>query len=388
LQQVIPLVVWHIPVFRRILPAVIVLAFVTGCDKKAAAPPPSVDVSVIKVVPKPATVTADYVAQTEAFNSVEIRPRVGGILEQVLAVEGAQVKKGQVLFIVDPQPYEVAVAQARASLAQAQASYAQSQRDLARVKPLSLIDAVSQQELDAAIAKNDANKALVDAADATLKSAQLNLGYTRVTSPIDGTMSRALFKVGGLLTAYTSLLTTVYDSDPMYVNFSISEQRMLAVQRQLNGPVDQTKPARRTFRLQLADGSDYTQPGMLNFIDPAIDARTGTLAVRLTVPNPQGLLHAGQFARVFVAIDQLDAALLVPQRAPQQLQGKDYLWVVDTDGTAQQRDVKLGPRVGDETIIESGLNAGDTVIVDGVQRLRPGTKVNVTPVAAAPGKPA
>jgi len=294
------------------------------------------------------------------------------------------VRVGALLFVIDQQPYIAALAQAKAALAQSEAALVQSQRDLGRAKSLSEIDAVSQQELDAAVAKNDANLASVDASRAVVRTATLNLGYTTITSPIDGVMGRAQLRLGGLVTANSTVLTTLYQTDTMYVNFSISEQRLLTLQRQLGRDPNQKSPTPPPFRIFLADGSEYPQRPRLNFIDPAVDQRTGTLAIRLEVDNPEHLLHAGQFARVQVAAAQLSDAIVLPQRAIQELQGKYYVWIVDSESKAQQRDVQMGPRIGSGWQVQQGLKGGDVVVVDGVQRLKPGSAVNATPVANPP----
>lgn len=353
-----------------------------ACSKNTAQAPAAVAVSAITVTPHPVTFPEDYVGQTEAVNAVEIRPRVGGMLEKRVPIEGEPVKAGQLLFVIDREPYIAALAQAKAALAQSQAASLQSQRDLVRVKSLSEIDAVSQQELDAAVAKNQANLASIDAAKAAVRSAELNLGYTTITSPIDGVMGRAQLREGGMVTANSTLLTTIYEIDRMYVNFSVSEQRMLSMQRQLGRAADQNSKTPPPFRIFLADGSEYPETPRLDFIDPAVDSRTGTLALRLEVDNPRQLLHAGQFARVQVAAQQDPNAIVVPQRAVQDLQGKNYVWIVDATGHAQQRDVQLGPRIGFDWKIQQGLKAGDVVIVDGIQHLKPQVPVKVSPLAA------
>jgi membrane fusion protein (multidrug efflux system) len=361
---------------------VLVLA-AAACSKPPPVPPP-VDVAVITVTPRAAIVTEDHVAQTEARNAIEIRPRVGGLLEKQNVVDGQRVHRDELLFVIDSQPYIAAQAQAQATLAQTQAARDQSERDLARIKPLLAIDAVSQQDYDAAVAKHDANRASVEAAQAALKTAQLNLGYTELHSPIDGVIGRAQIKVGGLVTAYSTLLTTVYSIDPMYVNFSISEQRLLTMQNQLGRAPDQDSKTPPLFKLLLADGSEYAEAPKLNFIDPIVNQSTGTLAVRLEVPNTKHLLRAGQFARVVVASQQLTDALLVPQRAVQDLQGKNFLWVIDAEHKAQNRAVEMGARVGNDWIVASGLKAGETVVVDGAQKLRPGMPVNAQPLNIPP----
>jgi membrane fusion protein, multidrug efflux system len=351
----------------------------TGCGQKSAPGPQPLQVGTLTVRPTPTALLQEYPAQLEASNTVEIRPQVSGILQRQVAVEGTQVHRGQILFEIDPQPYAAALAQAQATLAQGKAAQAQSERDLARARPLSAIDAVSEKELDATIAAHDSADGQVKAGEANVKTAQLNLGYTQIRSPIDGTMSRALIRLGGVVTAYTTLLTTVYQTDPMYANFSVGEQRMLQVQRELGRPLSQHNPSERQFRLLLADGSEYSIAAQMNFVDAAVDTRTDTLALRLTVPNPDQLLKAGQYVKVSVATREQPNALLVPQRAVQVLQDKNFVWVV-TDGKAEQRDVSMGQQQGSDWVVEKGLVPGDVVIVDGIQKLRPGSAVVAQPL--------
>lgn len=358
-----------------------------ACSPAPSPPPPAApEVSVLEVQPRQARVTVEYVAETEAFNTVEIRPRVGGLLDRQDVVEGAHVKKGQVLFVIDSQPYVAARASARAAVAEAKASMQQAERDFARVAPLSNLNAVSQQELDAVTARLGAARASVDAAQAALRTAELNLDYTTVTSPIDGIVGRAQIRVGGLVTAYSTLLTTVYDTDPMYVNFNVSERRMLELQHRFGITREHPDPS-RVFRVVFADGVEYPSPARLNFIDPAVDRKTGTLPVRLLVDNARGELLAGQFARVLVDTDHIENALLVPQRAVQELQGKTSVWIVDAQGMAQSRDVTMGARIGSDWLVQQGLKAGERVVLDGIQKLKPGMPVTVSP-AAAPAGPA
>jgi membrane fusion protein, multidrug efflux system len=351
-----------------------------GCGQKASTQQQPVAVATLTMKGHPLAITEEYPAQLEASNTVEIRPQVSGILQRQVGLEGTLMHQGDVLFEIDPQPFVAALGQAQAGLAQAHAAQAQAIRDLARARPLSQIDAVSERELDAAVAANDSASAQVKAAEAAVQTAQLNLGYTKVRSPIDGTMSRALIRLGGVVTAYTTLLTTVYQTDPMWANFSVGEQRMLQIQRELGRALNQGNPSQRQFKLLLADGSEYNVPAKLNFVDAAVDTRTDTLALRLTVPNPDGLLKAGQYVRVQVATAVQPNTLLVPQRAVQVLQDKNFLWIVDKDGKAQMRDVHMGPQQGNYWIVEQGLAPGDVVIVDGTQKLKPDLPVKAQPL--------
>ena len=357
------------------------LVLTAGCEQKASTQQQQpVVVATLTMRGRPLAITEEYPAQLEASNTVEIRPQVSGILQRQVGLEGTPMHQGQVLFEIDPQPFVAALGQAQAGLAQAHAAQAQAIRDLARARPLSQIDAVSERELDAAIAANDSASAQVKAAEAAVQTAELNLGYTKVRSPIDGTMSRALIRLGGVVTAYTTLLTTVYQTDPMWANFSVGEQRMLQIQRELGRAMNQGNPSQRQFRLLLADGSEYNVPAKLNFVDAAVDTRTDTLALRLTVPNPDGLLKAGQYVRVQVATAVQPNTLLVPQRAVQVLQDKNFLWIVDKAGNAQMRDVHMGPQQGNYWIVEQGLAPGDVVIVDGTQKLKPDLPVKAQPL--------
>ena len=356
------------------------LVLTAGCERKASTQQQPVAVATLTMRGHPLAITEEYPAQLEASNTVEIRPQVSGILQRQAGLEGTLMHQGQVLFEIDPQPVVAALGQAQAGLAQAHAAQAQAIRDLARARPLSQIDAVSERELDAAIAANDSASAQVKAAEAAVQTAELNLGYTKVRSPIDGTMSRALIRLGGVVTAYTTLLPTVYQTDPMWANFSVGEQRMLQIQRELGRALNQGNPSQRQFKLLLADGSEYNVPAKLNFVDAAVDTRTDTLALRLTVPNPDGLLKAGQYVRVQVATAVQPNTLLVPQRAVQVLQDKNFLWIVDKDGKAQMRDVHMGPQQGNYWIVEQGLAPGDVVIVDGTQKLKPDLPVKAQPL--------
>lgn len=364
------------------LPCLLLLALgLVACSGSGTPEAEAPQVGVLTVRPQATTVTAEYVAQLDASNTVEIRARVGGLLEKQVAVEGAAVKKGQVLFVIDRQPYLAALEQAKAVLAQAEAAQQQAERDLARVQPLSELNAVSKQELDAATARERSGRASVQAAQAALRTASLNLEYTTVTAPVDGVVGRAQFRMGGLVTAYQSLLTTLYDIDPMYVNFSIPERRMLELQARFGDKLQDGYGAKDSFRLLLSDGSTYPEPPRLNFIDAAVDRGTGTLPLRLEVANPRGLLRAGQFARVVAVVDQNPQALRVPQRAVQELQGKPLLWVVDAQNQVQRRDVRMGARIGGDWVVESGIAAGERIVVDGLQRMRAGLKVDPQPVA-------
>ncbi len=357
----------------RATAALAVGLFVLACSPDAAAPPPLPSVHVVEVTPRHAVAHEEYVARIASSNTVEIRPQVDGRLETQAAVEGQRVEAGALLFQIDPAPYAAALSHSKAEQAQAEAHLAQVRRDLDRVKRLASSNVASEQALDAAVAQEKAANAGVSAAVADVRTAKLQLAYTHVTSPIGGVLGRAEVRIGAAVEAYDTLLTRVYANDPMYVDFSISEQRMLQMQRAY-GP-DLAHGAGE-FRIVLADGRDYPHPGKLDFVDQALDVKTATLPMRLVVPNPDGLLRENQFARVVVPVDAIENALVVPVRAVQEFQGTHSVWVVDEQGQAQSRPVELGARLEGEWIVHRGIEPGERVIVDGVQKLRPGLPVH------------
>lgn len=371
---------------RRPLFALLPLFFLAACQPSSSNGPAAAPVVVAqKLVPRATVVTSEYVGTTEAIEQVEIRARVSGLLEKRLAPEGERVRRGQPLFRIDSQPFLDAVAQAEAALAQAEASAMQAAQDFSRAESLASSDAMSQQELDAARARRDSTAAAVKSANAALSTARLNLGYTTVVSPIGGVLGRAQLKEGALVSAYSSLLATVYSTDPIYVNFALSERDLARLQQQSGRPLDPRDPNPLPVKLLQPDGSDHPQAARIDFVDPAVDPRTGTLSVRLTVENPDNGLRSGQFVRVSIGAQTLPAAILVPQRAVQDLQGKRYVWIIDGESKAQQRDVTMGPQIGSDWLVLQGLSGGETVIVDGAQRLKAGTVVTTqSPEATAP----
>lgn len=378
----------------RNLIALLLLGAIGGCAQKAGpAQPPPPEVSVVKVVTAPATVLEEYVAQTDAVDTVEIRARVGGIVERQAFVDGARVKKGDLLFVVDRQPYIVALAQAKATLAQARASAVNSRQNLARLRPLLADQAISQQDLDAAVAKDGADAASVEAAKAQVRQAELNLDYTTIRAPRDGVISKALVRAGSLVNASTTLLTTLYSIDPIYVNFTITEQKLVELQKRLkrNPGEDLTKAP--PFKLRLVDGNEYKYSANLNFVDAAVDAKSGTLQVRLSVPNPERSLRAGQFVRVVVPAQENPNAIRVPQKAVQELQGKRSVFVVGPDNKAAYREITANTRLGNDWLVDGGLQPGELVVVEGIQKVKPGAPVQPVVLAqdgsagkAAPAK--
>jgi membrane fusion protein (multidrug efflux system) len=349
-----------------------------GCRSQAqpAAPPPP-EVSVLEVKPGPVTVHNEYVAQTQSPDTIEIRAQVTGLLQRQGFADGARVRKGDVLYVIDQRPFESQQAQARAGLAQAEANLVNAQQNLARNGRLIAQKAVSQQDYDTAVAQERASAALVEAQKALLRNTELNVEFTTIRASRDGTMSVSQVKPGALIQAQQTLLNTLYSSDPMWVYFAISEERLLQVQKSIRRP-DQTTP----FRIRLADGTDYKLVGRLDFVDAAIDQKSGTLQVRVSVPNPDRSLRPGQFVRVTVPVLDSPNAIRVPQQAVQELQGSKSVFVVAAGDKVEARRVVAHLRIENDWVIAEGLAAGDRVVVEGSGKLRAGIVVKPT---AAPG---
>jgi membrane fusion protein (multidrug efflux system) len=357
-----------------------------GCGGKAQAPaPPAPEVSVVQVKGTPVTVYDEYVAQTQAPDTIEIRAQVTGLLERQAFVDGARVRKGDLLYVIDQRPFEAQVAQAKANVAQAEANLINAQQTLARNGRLIAQHAISQQDYDTAVAQEKASAALVDAQNALLRDAEINLEFTAIRARRDGVMSTSLVKPGALVTAQQTLLTTLYSNDPMWAVFSISEDRLLELQKRLKHPPGERPDQAPPFRIRLADGSDYALPGKLNFVDAAIDQKSGTLQVRISLPNPERLLRPGLFVRVIVPAFENPNAIRIPQRAIQELQGLKSVYVVTAGDKAEQRTVVASRRIDNDWVVDSGLTAGDRVIVDGIGKVRPGAQVRPVLAAGAPG---
>jgi membrane fusion protein (multidrug efflux system) len=354
-----------------------------GCKDSAQPPgPPPPEVSVIRVAAGPVTVYDEYVAQTQAPDTIEIRSQVTGLLDRQVFTDGARVKKGDVLYIIDQRPFKAQLAQAEASLAQAEANLVNAKQNLARQSRLIAQKAVSQQDYDTAVAQERSGTAVVEAQKALLRNVELNLEFATLRASRDGFMSSSLVKPGALITAQQTLLTTLYSSDPMWVNFSISEDRFLELQKTLKHPPGDRPDTVPPFLIRLADGTDYALPGKLNFIDATLDQKSGTLQVRVSVPNPNRQLRPGLFVRVIVAAFENPRAIRIPQQAVVELQGLKSVYVVNAEDKAESRSIVASYRLGTDWVVDSGLNPGDRVVVEGIGKLRPGAPIKAVPASA------
>lgn len=416
----------------KILLAALAVVFITSCGgakaDKPAGPPPAL-VSVVEVEPVDVPIYSEYSAQTFARDLVEVRGRVDGFIQKRLFEVGSDVQAGQVLYELDSRPYQadvaktkgdvqrteadlafarnqVALLQAQADLAQAEANLAKAQQDVTRLEPLAREEAASQQDLDnarAALKANQANvearkanvqqtrlstKAQVDTTAAQLESnkallrnSELNLEYATIRAPIGGRIGDSLIPVGGLVSrASATPLTTIVPLDPIWVRFKVSESEYLASRNRK----DRTSMSAIPLEIILADGTQYSYPGHIQNTVNQVDQKTGTLELQATFPNPKHNILPGQFGRVRFRNEERHGALLVPQRAVQETQGLQSVYVVGPDNKVVAQNVVPGDRIGDRWIINQGLKPGDRVIVEGTMKVRPGAPVTPQPWAGKP----
>jgi membrane fusion protein (multidrug efflux system) len=367
----------------------VALVTASACSKEAppAAPPPP-EVMVAEPIQRDVPVYMELVGQAVGFQDVEIRARVEGFLETVAFTEGTLVRKGQLLYTIDPKPLQAAVANAKANLATWQARLEKSKNDVARLKPLAAQQAVSQQELDNALAAQDASVAQVDAAKAALEKAEFDLSYTTISAPLDGLIGTTKVKAGNLVgRGESTLLVTISQIDPILFRAGIAEAEYLKVARRFSEARAQgvVQGEKTPIQLVLADGTVHPHEGRLDAVERNVDTTTGTISLQIKFANPERLVRPGQFGRVKFVIDQKKGALLVPQRAVQELQNLSSLAVVGPDNKVTFRTVTVGPREGSLWVIEEGLKPGERVIVEGLQRVREGA--TVAPKAAPADAP-
>jgi membrane fusion protein (multidrug efflux system) len=379
-----------VPGTRRVLATLLAGLGAVGaaCARKEPPkmPPPVVEVA--PVIQQDVPIYGSWIGTLDGFVNAEIRPQVEGYLRRQVYREGFLVRAGDVLFEIDPSQFQAAYDQAKGNLAQYQAMLSNAKVTVARYKPLAAEKAISQQELDDAMTKERTADANVEAARAALEQARLNLGWTKVVSPIDGVSGIAKSQVGDLVNGQT-LMTTVSQVDPIKVYFSPSEQEYMNWTAK-RGPVDVVTPEQSArdkgmLELVLVDGTVYPHRGDPFLAGREVDVKTGTIQVAGTFPNPGNLLRPGQYGKVRVATDIQKNALLVPQRAVSEMQGMSLVAVVGANNTVDVRSVQTGPRFGSLWVIEKGLSPGDRVVVEGVQKVKSGLVVDPKPVPAGDG---
>ena len=368
-----------------LLPMTVLLA--AGCGKpNSASATQSPEVEVATVIEKDVPIVSEWVATLDGYVNAQIQPQVTGYVIRQTYKEGSFVRKGQILFQIDPRPFQALFEQANAQLAQAEAQLGKTEMDVGRDTPLAKERAIAQSQLDNDMQANRAAKAAVKAAEAQVKQAQLNLEFTQVKSLIDGIAGIAQVQIGNLVNA-TTVLTSVSQTNPIKAYFSISEQEYIHYAERINAQTQKEIPSDRPpFELILADGSIYPHKGIGLLTNRQVDATTGSIELVCSFPNPQNLLRPGQFGRLRTAAEVRRGALLVPQKAVKELQGAYQLAVVGSDNKVSIRAVKVGDRVGSTWIIESGVKPGELVIVEGLQKVQGSSTVKIKQAAVAKGE--
>ena len=362
-----------------------------GCgSQKQSAPPPAVpEVAVLAVRPEQVELTTELPGRTTAYRVAEIRPQVNGIILKRMFHEGADVTSGEVLYQIDPAPYQSALANARAALSRAEANLPAARSRAERYKDLIADKAVSQQDYDDASAVLKQAEADVESWKAAVETARINLAYTRITAPISGRIGRSAVTEGALVTAHQPLaLATIQQLDPIYMDVPQSTAELLRLKSRLKaGHLDRSGANQKKVQLLLEDGTTYPEEGTLEFQDVTVDPTTGSVILRVVFPNPQGVLLPGMFERAVVKEGVNRRAILIPQQAvSRDSKGNPSVLIVDEGGKVQPRLLGIDRAIGDKWFVTSGLVSGDRVIVEGLQKVRPGASVKVVPSEAAKPK--
>lgn len=359
--------------------------FFSSCGKKATPTMPLAKVQVVDVWQTKVPVPIDFIGQTYGYKDIPIRARADGFLTGMYFQEGSAVKKGQLLYTIDPEQLKALEANKLSGLAEAETRLVKAESDLNRIRPLAAINAVSQRDLDAAVADYESSKARVEAEQAQVKYARINLSYTRIDSPIDGIIGRTEAKTGEYVGKAPNpiVLNTVSSIDTILVNFSISESEFLRLSRITRASADQEAATgekqtqkQSSISLVLSDGSLFNHPGRFSFADRQVDPMTGTIMFQAAFPNPEKLLRPGQFARIKVILDEIDNGLLIPQRCVKEFQGVYQVYALTANNEIEIRNVKMGIKVGGMWMVEDGLKAGESVVFEGLNLVKPGQKTD------------
>ncbi len=360
----------------------------TGCSASVGQPtagpakvaPPAAQVTVAEVVHRPLRDWSEFTGRLEAVQSVEIRPRVGGYIDHIAFQEGARVRKGEILFRIDPRPFRAEVERQSAARTRALAQLDLAKTNHARAQRLIGDNAISREEFERLSSAEAVAASDLAAADAALSAANLNLEFTQVRAPIDGRISRAFITEGNLVTS-DSLLTTIVSDDPVYASFDADEQAFLRYSRHVANRAANRTAAADPVYLGLADEKDFPHAGQLNFVDNQVDRKTGTIRARAVFANADGIFTPGLFVRIRLVSRETHDAVLIDDRAVGTDLGKKFVLVLKNDSTVDYRNVTLGSNVDGMRIVTGGLEPGDVIVVNGLQRVRPGAQVAATKVA-------
>lgn len=371
-----------------LLTAILSGLLLIGCDRRQKSPPrPVPEVATVTVQPQQLVLTNELPGRTSAYRIAEIRPQINGIIQKRLFTEGSDVAAGQVLYQIEPAPFRAALESAKASLAKSEANLPAIRMKEERYRKLLAEKAVSQQDYDDKEAALKAAEADIAYWRAAVETARINLGYTRVTAPISGRIGKSNVTDGALVTAYQPLaLATIQQLDPIYVDVPQSTSELLKLRRRLaEGRLNQNGKSQSKVKLVLEDGSTYPKEGMLQFRDVTVDPTTGSVVLRAVFPNPDGVLLPGMFVRAIVKEGVNKQAILVPQQAvARDPKGNPIALIVSSEGKIEQRKLTLDRSVVDKWLVSSGLGTGDRVVVEGLQKIRPGASVKVVPFHEGP----
>jgi membrane fusion protein (multidrug efflux system) len=365
------------------------LLLATSCSKEEESkPPPPPDVVVFETKAERVPIHREFVGQVSGFKDIAIRARVEGYLEGIHFEEGSRVEKGSLLYTLESQPFEAAVAAQMSMVAEAKTALVKAASDLNRIRPLAEAKAVSESDLDSAVAMYEASIAGVDAAEANLRAANIQLSYTKIHAPISGLIGMTRAKVGDFVGREPNpvILNVVSQIDTVLVQFFITENQYLFAARRSGfgqNPVDKDSDD-ADLELILSDGSVYAQKGVIDFADRAVDPTTGAMMIQASFPNPDELLRPGQFAKVRGVVGVVEDGILIPQRCVIELQGTYSVFVVDESNKAQTREVKAGPKIEAFWLILEGLKPGERVVYEGLQKVRDGAVVNPTVTEVQP----
>jgi membrane fusion protein, multidrug efflux system len=365
-----------------------IFLFLFSCGGEKNGPAAALEVPVATVVQQDVRLESEYTGQTYGESDIQINPRVDGLIESLDFKEGNLVARGQLLYTIDPLPYQAKVDEAAGKLAESQAALAKAKSDLDMIEPLAKINAVSQRELIGAKATYDASLAKIDASKATLENAKIELGYCRITAPISGLIGISKVRVGDYVRPGAgSVLNTISDLGDMRVRFTISEQEFLRIFREVSKESSDLKGAGQSISLKLSDGTMYQHTGKLSFADRQIDPTTGAMTFEAAFQNPEKLLRPGQYVKILVVTDVRKNALLIPQRAVIEMQGISQVYLLGDSSKVHMKIIQTGPTYKDAYIVEDGLAAGDKIAFGGTQLLRNGTVVTPKTTDWQPGMP-
>ncbi|MBF4464921.1 efflux RND transporter periplasmic adaptor subunit [Flavobacterium sp. LC2016-12] len=357
-------------------PAIFLLFLLLSCKKETPPAPKPLEIQIVKVLQQDVNLESEFTGQTFGQSDIQINPRVDGVILSLNFKEGGLVTKGQVLYTIDPLPFQTKVSEAEGQLAEMQARLAKTKSDYEMMQPLAKMNAISQRELIAARSAYNASQAAIKAASANLKNSKIELGYSNIVSPISGLIGISKVRVGDYVRpGPASVLNTVSDLGDVRVRFTISEQEFLRIFKEISKKDSDLKNASKTISILLSDGSIYPEKGKVSFADRQIDPATGAVTFEAAFANPQQLIRPGQYVKVLIVTDVRKDALLIPQRSVIEMQGITQVYVLGKDNKVEMKAIQLGPAFKDSYIVTDGLTANDKIALGGTSQLKSGNVV-------------